>query len=844
MKKLIVVITVFCLLMTSFASTVHAQTNSSTKTPPMSMQILGKKASSSPIVKNNRVYLPLRAVGEALGYRVSWSSKSKTMELTSKSQNIRVSVGYNKAYIDGKYVNLDTVPIMYNERVHVSLTFIQKHFNYNTTYDSSKKLVTISKKTAASNNGSSSTTTQSKGIYVLGKKMSGTDLPIIRYDRVYVPLRHIGEGLGYKVTWNSNSRTMILKLDNSTISVVINNGYATINGKKTKLDSVPVLYNGRAYVPMTFIQNNFDYDVTYDKSKSVVQVEIKKSPPVIEEKPIEYKTAKIDDIIYDDNGGYPRLNIVADNPVKYKSFSMVNPDRLVIDIQNALVNTEFESKEIDKGGIIRARIAQFSREPDVVRVVIDLENYKTCKLVQPNDKKSISLMYANIIYPVSFAKEEDRDVLMVRGTQELDTNVFKLDNPERLVLDINKSVLSEKEQTVETKTSFVKSIRTGQSDVGVTRVVLDLEPNTYYDVKQSGSLTKIYISDLPFDFVEYKKYYNSAYVDLSPGMEVEYQPIIDKANRILKIMIQKDLDVEQKVYDINDNVMENVTVSKETHNGKIFTVAAFKMKSMVDYELLSPAATKLVKVKFKHKSEKPEQLIVVIDPGHGGKDPGALAKDGTKEKDLNIDVALRLNRIMREMGFNTIMTRTDDSYVDLPSRSGLANRSYADFFMSIHFNAFMSSAKGIETLYFPNDVTPENPIDNKRMANIFHNEIIDALKRPSRGITPRPGLHVLNKTSMPAILAELGFMTNAEEFAQIKKPEYREMAARALASSIVKYFKEIQGIDLNIDIDSIYSAPVPKDPYSLNGIVQQSSPSEASVQETASDSGEGLAAKE
>lgn len=820
MKKIIAVITVFCLMMTIFAGTVYAQASSSTKEPPISLQVLGKKISSStpPIVKNNKVYVPFRAVGEAMGYLVTWASKSQTMEFQG-SRNIRVSIGYNKAYIDGKYVSLDAVPIMYNERIYVPLTFIQKYFDYNTTYDSKARTVTIEKKTAASNKESSSKESQSKGIYVLGKKMSDTDLPITRYERVYVPLRHIGEGLGYNVTWNASSKTMTLKLDSSTVSVVIDSEYATINGKKIKLDSVPVLYNGRAYVPMTFIQNIFDYDISYDKDKNTVQVEKKKVSETVsetsEEKPVDFsKTAKIQDIQYDESGGYPQLNIIADNPIKYKSFSMIDPDRLVIDIENALFDTEFETKEIGKGGIIRARIAQFNS--NVVRVVVDLDDYKTCKLVQPNDKKSISLIYANIIYPVSFAKEGDRDVLMVRGSQNMDTNIFKLDDPERLVLDINKSVLNEKEQKVETNTSYVKSIRTGQPDVGVTRVVLDLEPNTYYDVEQSGNLTKIYISNLPFDFVNYTKYYNSAYVDLTPGKQVEYQPIIDKENKILKIAISEGINTEEKVYNINDNIMESVTVSKENLGDKTITIATFKMKDMVDYELLSPVVTDNVKVKFRHKIEKPEHILVVIDAGHGGKDPGAVAKDGTKEKDLNIDVAKRLNRILTGLGFDTVMTRTDDSYVDLQSRSGLANNSYADFFMSIHFNAFTSSAKGIETLYFPNEVTPENPIDNKVMANIFHNELIGALKRPSRGITPRPGLHVLNKTKMPAILAELGFITNPEELAQIKKPEYREMAARALASSIVKYFEEIQNIDLNIDINSIYSAPIPEDPYSIN----------------------------
>ncbi|HYE82520.1 MAG TPA: N-acetylmuramoyl-L-alanine amidase family protein, partial [Clostridia bacterium] len=669
-------------------------------------------------------------------------------------------------------------------------------------------LVTISKKAAITG-----------GLYVLGKKINSADLPYVKNNIVYIPLRRVGEALGYQVSWAASVETMDLKSAGGSAKVTIGYGTGVVNGKNVKISPVPIMHNERAYVPISFIQNNFDFDVNYDKAKNIVNIDKKKPPVVAEtkpkEEPIEYKPAKIDDIIYDDSGGFPQLNIVADNPVKYKSSTIVNPARMVVDIENSQLNTEFETREIGKGGVIRVRVSQFSTSPNVVRVVIDLEDQTRCKLVQSNDKKTVSLIYANIINPVSFAKEGDRDVLMIRGTQDMETNVFKLEGPDRLVVDIYKSVLSES-QTVDTKTPYVKAIRTGQADVGVARVVLDLEPGMYYDYETQGSLTKVYVSNIPFSFFDYKKYYSSAFIDLSPGAEVEYQPIMDNDSRTLKIMIPKDLEVEQKVYEINDNIMEQVEVTKETYGDMIYTVAAFKMKPSVEFELLSPAVTKLVSVKFKEKAERSNQLTVLIDPGHGGKDPGAKAIDKkTNEKDLNLDVALRLNRILKDLGFNTMMTRTDDRYVDLASRSGMANSNYVDFFMSIHFNAFTNSAKGIETLYYPNEITDEYPIDNRKMAELFHSEIIDALKRPSRGITPRPGLHVLNKTKMPAILAELGFITNVEEFNQIKKSEYKEMAARALAASIVKFYQEIEQINLDIDVDAIYAAPIPPNPYSL-----------------------------
>jgi len=809
MKKAIAVILVFCLLTTSFAGTVFAQTTN-TKAPPLSMQILGKKIStaSPPIVKNNRIFLPIRTVGEALSFKVTWNAKTSTMELKASNQTIKVTVGSKNAYVNGKKVTLDAAPIMYKDRSYFPLSFVQEYFNYTTTYDKTTNIIAIVKKTVPTG-----------GLYVLGKK-AGKDLPVVKNNIVYIPLRPVGESLGYKASWAAAVKTMDLRSGSSSAKVTIGYGYGVVNGKSVKVNPAPIMYNERTYVPVSFIQDNFGYDVTYDKAKNIVNIDKKKAAEDVTEKPaeqpIEYKKAKIEEIAYDDNGGFPQLNIVADNPVKYKSFTMLDPDRMVVDIENSVLDTEFETKEIGKGGVIRVRAAQFSKSPDVVRVVIDLEDQKTCKLVQSNDKKTISLIYANIIIPVSFLKEDGRDVLMIRGSQDMDTNVFRLENPDRVVVDIRKAVLIEQGQTVNANTSYVKSIRTGQVDVGVVRVVLDVEPGVYYDVTNNGSLTKVYISNVPFSFFDYKKYYNSASVDLSPGIEVEYQPIIDKANRTLKIMITKDLDVEQKTYDINDNVLDCVTVAKETHAGKVYTVAAFKMKPFVEYELFSPSVTKLISMKFKHKSETTGQLTVLIDPGHGGKDPGATAIDKTTyEKDLNLDVALRLNRILKGLGFNTEMTRNDDRYVDLVSRSSLANNNYVDFFMCIHFNAFTSSAKGIETLYYPNEITDEYPVDNKKIAEIFHNEIIDALKRPSRGITPRPGLHVLNKTKMPAILAELGFLTNSEEFGQIKKEDYREMAARALAASIVKYYQEIELLNLNIDTNAIYAAPIPKDPYSL-----------------------------
>ena len=482
---------------------------------------------------------------------------------------------------------------------------------------------------------------------------------------------------------------------------------------------------------------------------------------------------------------------------------------MVIDIMNSIVDTEFESKGINKGDIIRVRIGQFSTEPSVARVVVDLKDHKKVKVVQSSDKKNISLVYANIIQPVAVAREGSNDVITIKGSESIDGSLFKLENPDRIVIDVQRAVLEGGEQNISLSDSpIIKSVRTGQFDIGTARIVLDIEKTAFYDIKTEGNVSKVYISAVPFDFMGYDKYYNSAYISLNPKEEAEYKASFDKGENILTIDIKKDIEYNRDMFEINDNLVEYVKVDKKKTSGKIHTIAEFKLREKVKYELISPKLTSLIRFKLVHVPVVPQDVLIVVDPGHGGKSPGAPALDGSYEKDLNLDVAKRLDKKLKDLGFKTLMIRTDDTYISLQERVDVANWNYGDFFMSIHFNSFTQKTQGIETLYYPNSPTEANNVNNKDIATIFQQELIKTLNRPSRGVVPRPNLFVLNKTKMPAILAELGFISNKEELSLIKKEEYREKAANALAVSIVRYYKEIRGIDFEIDIPAIYSGDI------------------------------------
>lgn len=182
-------------------------------------------------------------------------------------------------------------------------------------------------------------------------------------------------------------------------------------------------------------------------------------------------------------------------------------------------------------------------------------------------------------------------------------------------------------------------------------------------------------------------------------------------------------------------------------------------------------------------------FTVVLDPGHGGSETGALSM-GIQEKDLNLDIAKKLYSLLKAQGVKVYLTRDDDSYVGLYDRSDYANSINADLFVSIHNNATDSSGvNGTMTLYYPGTAKTKNNLTGKQIASIVQDELTSTLGTKDLGIISRPHLAVLRTTNMPAILAEVGFMTNIYELRKLMSDDYRQKAAQALDDAIMKVIK-------------------------------------------------------
>ncbi|WAM33171.1 N-acetylmuramoyl-L-alanine amidase family protein [Caldicellulosiruptor morganii] len=187
-------------------------------------------------------------------------------------------------------------------------------------------------------------------------------------------------------------------------------------------------------------------------------------------------------------------------------------------------------------------------------------------------------------------------------------------------------------------------------------------------------------------------------------------------------------------------------------------------------------------------------MKVCIDPGHGGKDPGAIGKNGTKEKDITLAISLKLKYILEDgLKIETVLTRESDKpsweqrniQEDLKARCNIANSSGADIFISIHCNSSQrDTAGGVETYYYK---------DSKKgflLAVEVQKSIVKNTELLNRGVK-FANFYVLKWTKMPAILIECGFISNPEEEAMLKSDTFQTQLAMAIANGVANYQKNI-----------------------------------------------------
>ena len=265
---------------------------------------------------------------------------------------------------------------------------------------------------------------------------------------------------------------------------------------------------------------------------------------------------------------------------------------------------------------------------------------------------------------------------------------------------------------------------------------------------------------------------------------------------------------------IVNNLSNNISISRSA-NG-------ISLSSLPDTNV------KAVKVDIRNEKEKWQFKTIIIDAGHGGKDPGAVGYRGTKEKDIALDVAKRLEKkLSKNMKVKIVMTRDEDIFLRLSERTKIANENNGSLFISIHTNAAEDRrASGFETFLIGQNkneaavrvaarenavlelegstgkkLTDEDLIKatiaqsafaskSELFASLVQKEIKKRVQSKDRGVK-QAGFYVLMGASMPNVLVELGFISNPSEEKKLRSPQYRDQLATAIYRAVEQYQKTL-----------------------------------------------------
>ncbi len=401
----------------------------------------------------------------------------------------------------------------------------------------------------------------------------------------------------------------------------------------------------------------------------------------------------------------------------------------------------------------------------------------------------------------------------------------RLSNPDRIVLDLLDTRLSAALAGAKfpVGNGFLRQVRVGQFRPGVTRVVLDVEKVQDYFIFPLPNPYRLVVDihgppDETTEKVEVAKVGPSEEGKTSESTEVTASvkpPVVSKTKE------EPRASARSAVKSGPEADPKGKTGAPSGAMNKTEVAASAPIKAAAPTESGSRTLTRALGLKIGR---------IVIDAGHGGHDTGTIGPSGFEEKELVLDVALRLATLLRdEAGSEVVLTRSNDTFIPLEERTAIANEKGADLFISIHANSSRDkSARGIETYYmnFTSDpgalevaarenatsqesvhelrdlikkiALTEKVEESREFATLVQRDIYKHLvkagsRQKNRGVKKAPFV-VLIGANMPSVLAEISFLSNPTDERQLKKGDYRQKIAAALYQGITDYTQNLGGI--------------------------------------------------
>lgn len=441
------------------------------------------------------------------------------------------------------------------------------------------------------------------------------------------------------------------------------------------------------------------------------------------------------------------------------------------------------------------------------------------KLGQTTDDKNYVLVKKDLLLNSKFYIDNltfKSNNVVITGLGSLTvTKPMYLSNPSRVAFDIPNAIVNPAIRNKDFKFNQTESVKIGQFDKNTARIVITSStPSRYIPViygdgerlvivdKLNVSPTGLYTSKVNLNNVLYEKNDTKTHsMKLLFSKPVVYG--LERTSGAIELLLYNvDKYTEGSIKStLKNTAFSNVKITSLSQGGVKFVVPVEK-EDNIDIHAGADGKTIRIKEQFNKLTELPKPKVepvvtvpsivvptkketnkhyVVIDAGHGGSDVGAT-RNGVYEKNITLDVSKRVADLLRKKGYIVEMTRTTDTYVSLQDRVAISEDINPDVFVSIHVNSSNSdSPTGLETHYYK-----DNSLE---LAKYVHASLLNHVNSKDRGLF-KSRFYVINHTTAPAILVEIGFISSPVERAQLVSESRKQATAKAIAEGINDYFNK------------------------------------------------------
>jgi len=481
-----------------------------------------------------------------------------------------------------------------------------------------------------------------------------------------------------------------------------------------------------------------------------------------------------------ETSGGERFTISASGAISKVNKMLFEDNRLVIDFYNAVLT--FDQYNFSSDNVKAVRYSQFTVTPQkITRVVFDLQTACNYDISISSDRKTLYVNFLNNrINDVFFTNMVNTDIIRITANT---TPVVDITTDEQNVfIDIHRAEVSKDFAEMPVSGRYTSNMNVTQLDSQTVRLTLTVSEMPDFTVVTDDDSATVYLSKI--EQMAYANHVISINKSVLSGTSTGAITQDDNYNASsYSFIFPESLGgfLGMGVMNIGDDYINNISVSLNAAGQTVLTVSETQILAAIISEDAVNIYIKMVTPKEKYP------YIVVLDPGHGAQDPGAVV-NGIKEKTLNLAIIQKAYKMLNDDGIvKAYATRLDDSYPANPDRAKMANQ-IADMFVSVHHNSAGTEEKldttpyGTEVYYYNHK--NETSFTSDMLAQLMLDNVSSYAGTKNRYIVNSPLLIVLNQTAVPACLIEVAFMPNPGDQALMVTDDFQTKVARAIADSI------------------------------------------------------------